>query len=260
MDKISEQNFISEVHKKTDLTQYIQAIFADRKIGPLDFLPLANYCIKLTDTGIPSFKAFRRLERLWTLLKFLLFSLENAKGSIAECGVLKGFSATAMNILMSEIKKLRNEKLVDIWLIDSFEGLSEPEEEDWILIKSDKNENSFYGPSMQKGHFATPLEEVEKHFLNSKNVKLIKGWIPDVFITLPEEKWAFVHIDVDLYKPIKDSLNYFYPRMSKGGVIINDDFGSPLFPGAAKAWDEFFKEKNEGYAILDTGQAVFIKK
>ena len=48
--------------------------------------------------------------------------------------------------------------------------------------------------------------------------------------------------------------------MRKGGVIINDDFGSPLFLCAGMAWSEFFEKKNRGYAILDTGQAVFIKK
>ena len=255
MDKLTEQNFISEIHSKTDLTQYINAIFSDRKIGPVEFLPLANYCLEHTGTPVPAFKAFRRLERLWVLLKFLLFSLKNTSGPIAECGVLKGFSASAMNILMGEIKKLENERLLDIWLIDSFEGLSEPVEKDWVKYE----DNSYYGPSMQKGHFATPIEEVKKYFLESPNVKFAKGWVPDVFINLPEEKWGFVHIDLDLYQPIKDSLSYFYPRMSPGGVIINDDFGSPLFPGAGKAWDEFFKEKNEGYAILDTGQAVFIK-
>ena len=67
-------------------------------------------------------------------------------------------------------------------------------------------------------------------------------------------------MDVDLYKPIQDSLEQVCPRMRKGGVIINDNFRSPLFPGVRMAWSEFFEKKNEGYAILDTGQAVFIKK
>ena len=75
MDKLTEQNFISEIHSKTDLTQYINAIFSDRKIGPVEFLSLANHCLEHTKTNVPAFKAFRRLERLWVLLKFLLFSL-----------------------------------------------------------------------------------------------------------------------------------------------------------------------------------------
>ena len=99
MDKLTEQNFISEIHSKTDLTEYINAIFSDRKIGPLEFLPLANHCLDHTGTSVPKFKAFRRLERLWVLLKFLLFSLKNTSGPIAECGVLKGFSADRKSVV-----------------------------------------------------------------------------------------------------------------------------------------------------------------
>jgi len=64
MDKLTEQNFISEIHSKTDLTHYINAIFSDRKIGPLEFLPLANHCLEYTKTTVVAFKAFRRLESL----------------------------------------------------------------------------------------------------------------------------------------------------------------------------------------------------
>ena len=67
-----------------------------------------------------------------------------------------------------------------------------------------------------------------------------------------------MHIDVDLYEPVRDCLKYFYPKLEKGGVMINDDFNSPLFPGAGKAWHEFFETIGKGYAVLDTGQAVFL--
>ena len=42
-----------------------------------------------------------------------------------------------------------------------------------------------------------------------------------------DRPWAFVHIDVDQYQSTYDSLAYFYPRMSAGGVIVNDDYGAP---------------------------------
>ena len=64
MDKLTEQIFISEIHSKTDLKFYINAIFSDRKIGPVEFLPLANYCLEHTGTPVFAFKAFRRLESL----------------------------------------------------------------------------------------------------------------------------------------------------------------------------------------------------
>jgi hypothetical protein len=47
--------------------------------------------------------------------------------------------------------------------------------------------------------------------------------------------------------------------MKSKGVILNDDYNSPLFPGAGIAWRKFFDLKNESYLILDSGQSVFIK-
>ena len=56
-----------------------------------------------------------------------------------------------------------------------------------------------------------------------------------------------MHINVDLYEPTKDSLDFFYPRLVKNGVIICNDYGSCKFPGAKKAVDEFLEENNYKY-------------
>jgi len=53
-----------------------------------------------------------------------------------------------------------------------------------------------------------------------------------------------VHIDVDLYEPTLDSLNFFYPKLVKDGVIVCDDYGITQFPGAKKAVDEFLEKNN----------------
>jgi len=244
MTKLEEQNFLDKMHSGLKINDYLNGLFAERLIGPIDFLALVNYCQKKTQTHIPPFKSFRRIERLWIVLNYFIFSLNQSNGPIAECGVFRGFTSLAINILQNEIKKIKNVPQKDIWMIDSYEGLSEPVEEDETNFK--------------KGFFATPLEKVEILFKGATNCHFAKGWIPKVFEKLPETNWSFVHIDVDLYEPIYESLNYFFPRMSENGVIINDDFDSALFPGARKSWDKFFSEKNLKYAILDTGQAVFI--
>ena len=77
-------------------------------------------------------------------------------------------------------------------------------------------------------------------------------------MSLPEDKWSYVHIDVDLYRPTLDSLEYFFPRLAAGGVIINDDYASPLFPGGGSGWIEFFERVKKPFTVLDSGQAVFI--
>jgi O-methyltransferase len=46
-----------------------------------------------------------------------------------------------------------------------------------------------------------------------------------------------------MYKPTRESLNFFYPRLVKGGIIISNCYNSKVFPGESKTWDEFFFNK-----------------
>jgi hypothetical protein len=81
----------------------------------------------------------------------------------------------------------------------------------------------------------------------NKNVDIIKG---DILITLndyleenPHLKISLLHIDVDLYEPTKHILEKLYDRVTKGGIIIFDDYGA--FAGTNKAVDDFFNNKAE---------------
>ena len=58
--------------------------------------------------------------------------------------------------------------------------------------------------------------------------------------------------------PPRPAWRIFVPLLSPGGVIVNDDFKAPLFPGCGCAWHEFFESRDLSYSVLDTGQAVFI--
>ena len=87
------------------------------------------------------------------------------------------------------------------------------------------------------------------------------GCITKVFDLLDENnKYKFVHIDVDLYQPTFDTLNYIYDKVVKGGIIITDDYRSPSFPGNQKAWEKYFNSKNILSLSLPSGQAVVIKE
>ena len=104
-----------------------------------------------------------------------------------------------------------------------------------------------------------PLQRQRKDVMSSfPEVRYHKGWIPEVLETLPEQEWAFVHIDVDLYEPTLGCLEYFVPRMVKGGCILNDDFSSPMFPGGYSGWREYCERHGLSYVILDSGQSVLI--
>ena len=58
-----------------------------------------------------------------------------------------------------------------------------------------------------------PREKFVKNLLKEfEFIKIYKGWIPEVFKE-NNKTYQFVHIDVDLYQPTFDALNYFFPKL-----------------------------------------------
>ena len=249
-DPFENIHFLNRVQLGAPIDFHLKTMFSNIKIGDLDFLSLYNECMSSVGTSAPSWKVFRRAQRALILGQYFDYAL-SIPGSKVECGVLKGFSALFTN----KIAHMREKNWTGehYHLIDSFEGLSEPDLKDAIF-----SINQTPVASHKAGHFAIPLTEVQNNLTSFPNLSFHKGWIPEIFSSLPEDEWAYVHIDVDLYKPTLASLDYFFPRMAKGGVIINDDYASPLFPGGGSGWVEFFDKVKKPFTVLDSGQAIFI--
>ena len=249
-DPFEKIQFLERVQSGAPMNFHLKTMFSNIKIGSLDFFSLFNQCMSSTGTSAATWKIFRRAQRALTLGQYFDYAL-SVTGSKAECGVLHGFSA----LLTNQIAQMRNENWTgeNYHLIDSFQGLSEPEMKDAIF-----HGNQAPKVSHQAGDMAYPLTKVKNNLTSFPNLIFHKGWIPEVFLSLPEDEWSFVHIDVDLYRPTLKSLEYFFPRMVTGGVIINDDYSSPLFPGGGSGWVEFFDRVKKPFTVLDTGQAIFI--
>ena len=167
-------------------------------------------------------------------LKTLLSNVEHIHAGVVEIGVYKGGSA---RMLCSSTKDT-------VYLIDTYEGLPDANQYDNYHKKGDFNDTSI-------SHVVSVLGELT-------NYKIIQQIFPYGDTSeLDDMKFKLVHIDVDLYQSVKDCLEYFYPRMVNGGVIILDDYGAPSCLGAKKATDEFLKDKPE---TLKPGQecAVYI--
>ena len=236
-----------------NLDNHLNIIFDEIKINQdlklIDIWKNINLQTK-SNYDLNSSIAFKRLIRSFFLFKYFK-SVSNLSGNILEVGVFKGFSALLLKQLEDTLNV--NKKKECLFLIDSFEGLSKINKEDQVSNKE------IY--QHQEGHFKVNFEDVQNLFKNDDNVKLLKGWIPKIFDLLDNKNlYKFVHLDVDLFEPTLDTLNYVFDKVVKGGVIITDDFGSISFPGNRKAWQKFFIEKNIQNSIaLPSGQAVYIK-
>ena len=171
---------------------------------------------------------------LYTLASQAL-SLE---GDIWECGVYKGGTA----ILFAELIASTQQAKSKLHLFDTFQGMPETDP------KSDLH---------QKGDFKdTSLSTVRKRVGREDMVCFHEGFIPDSFTGLEESQISFAHIDVDIYQSVLDCCEFIMQRLVHGGFIVFDDYGFPTCPGARKAVDEFFRERQEKPLVLPTGQAI----
>ena len=255
MNSIEDIQFLQAAHKNAPIDLHADILFGNLKVADIPFLDLFRECMASTNTGTPGWKVFRRAQRAFHLGRYVEYAAKLA-GDKIECGVFGGFSALLSCKILSRLSPEFDGK--GFYLCDSFEGLSQPVEKDYVEVIGANGKVSKYS-THNKGHFAVDFATVSSRFSEYPGATLVKGWIPDVLDKLPETKWSYVHIDVDLYEPTMACLNYFYSRLVKGGVILNDDFGSPLFPGGGTSWKDFFEAKNEPYVVLDTGQSVYIK-
>lgn len=160
-------------------------------------------------------------------------------GNIAEVGVYKGGSAEIIAKAKEESKKF--------YLFDTFEGMPEVNEKDNYCKKGDFNHTSF--------------DFVQNGLKDYKNIFIYKGIFPkENSEFIEQETFSLVHIDVDIYKSYKDCLEFFYPRMVHGGIIVLDDYNHEHCQGAKLATDEFMHGKNEKLIWHMFSQVCIIKQ
>jgi len=135
-----------------------------------------------------------------------------------------------------------------LYLFDSFQGLPKANPE---------KDKSFWRESMFNDTSSEAVTRVLSEFRHVVDIR--KGWIPDTFVGLDNNRYAFVHADVDLYQSNLDCCEYFYPRLVAGGVMLFDEYAFAAARGEKDAVDEFFSDKPESPITLPTGQAIVFK-
>jgi O-methyltransferase len=176
--------------------------------------------------------------RCWVLYSAIKQALK-VYGELWECGVYQGGTAYLL-------KSLRDESAASkiVRLFDSFAGM--PKTDDLKDVH-------------KAGDFANTSLDAVRSLVGTDGVEYHAGFIPQTFEGLRVEQIAFAHVDLDLHDAILESCKFIYPRLSRGGVMLFDDYGFPSCPGARIAVDDFFKDKPEFPMVLPTGQALLHK-
>ena len=186
--------------------------------------------------------------------RFLVSQLERTlalEGRVAECGCFQGLSSYVMCSRLRAHQPSFDGSGYEIY--DSFQGLSEPTAEDTDATdKSEATERAL--ANMKPGKYAARLENVRRSLSAFARISFHPGWIPSAFPAGDGNRYRFVHVDVDLYQPTRDSFDYFWPRLVPGGVVVCDDYN---WPGAKRAVEEFCAKSGVEFSTTPVGQAYF---
>lgn len=196
--------------------------------------------------------------RLFVLIEAVKYVINNnIEGDIVECGVWKGGSMMAAALALLEMNATDR----DLYLYDTFKGMTKPSEEDVTICGDTAHEDYSYrvkrkAPEVypytlkrddkrdMSNWCYSSLEEVRKNMFSLRyprdRIFFIQGRVED---TIPHQVPAGISIlrlDTDFYESTKHELEHLFPRVSQGGVLIIDDYGHWL--GQKKAVDEYIQE------------------
>lgn len=200
-----------------------------------DFIEIYEKCKEYTLTSV---------QRMYSLYNSIIYISKNdIPGDIVECGVWKGGSMMLSALSLMQLK----DTVRKLYLYDTFEGMTEPtcfdvraSDNFRAKLKYDKFKSNGI-----KWDYA-PLEKVKKNLFSTgypaENLIFIKGKVEETLLQIIPDKISILRLDTDWYESTYHELNYLFPKLSKNGIVIIDDYGH--WKGAKRATDQYFKENN----------------
>lgn len=170
--------------------------------------------------------------------------VKSLPGDFVECGVNTGAYARAV-MEYTDFRALHK----TFYLLDTFNGLVR---------------NQVTDAEMKAGirHYFGNYSDVYENTLRTFEgfpACIIRGEIPGTLPQCKTEAISYLSIDMNCVFPEIAALDYFFPKVVKGGVIILDDYGFPMHINQKIAFDGFAAKHQLTILALPTGQGVIIK-
>lgn len=154
-------------------------------------------------------------------------------GHAAEAGVYSGASLFLLANVFGGI----------IHAFDSWEGLPELSVQDQVFVR--------------QGGFSYDLEKVQERLSFTDRIVYHKGFFCDTFDKVSRDiRFSYVFCDVDLYTSVNECFRFFYPRMSRGGIMFFDDYYCSHTPGVKIAVNEMIVVYGISNAYRELGFVV----
>ena len=183
--------------------------------------------------------------RLWSFILNIKQVLDaGIAGDFAELGVWRGNTAAVLAHFAQPERRA-------VYLFDTFEGFSD-------------RDRTGVDAGARPRNFANTSVDMVREVVGSpwSTCRVVAGYFPDsVQPQHRDRQYAIVSLDCDLYEPMKAGLEFFYPRMPRGGLLMLHDYSSRQWPGAKQAVDEFCRASGEQMVLLpDKSGSAFIRR
>jgi O-methyltransferase len=181
-------------------------------------------------------------ENIFALINAVEYVVKNKiEGDIVECGVWKGGSMMAVAKALNHFE----DKTRTIYLYDTFDEFPPAQQVD---ISYDGNTGTAVLETLEENGLpwkAPDETEVKNNLLRTgypaEKMIFVKGQVEQTIPLNAPTQISILRLDTDWYGSTLHELQCLYPRLTKNGVLIIDDYG--YWKGCKKAVDEYFEKE-----------------
>ena len=200
------------------------------------------------------------VECMYTLYQTVKFiSRNNIPGDMVECGIWRGGSSMMIALTLEAL----GDRSRNIYLYDTYTGMTEPENID-VRSKDGMEQISRWQAFQRDGYnewaHAT-LPEVRANMATTgypeNQLHFVVGEVETTIPTTVPENISLLRLDTDWYRSTRHELIHLYPRLSRQGALIIDDYGA--YEGSRKATDEYFADASIFLGRIDEAARIGFK-
>lgn len=167
-------------------------------------------------------------------------------GDLVECGVHTGMLSMAICKYIDF-----NATGKSFWLFDTFSGIPEEQMAD--------EERPFRIAENDAYYRQDSYEIARRNFAPYPKARLIRGRVPDTLESAGIEAVGYLSLDMNIAAPELAALEFFWPKLSTGAIVLLDDYGWTHYRPQKVAMDKFALQHDVEIATLPTGQGLLIK-
>lgn len=163
-------------------------------------------------------------------------------GDFVECGVNEGWLSSTVCAFI-DFNSLDKK----FYLYDTYEGI--PEEQ---ISEREKERSALH-------KYIDCYERTKGTFAKYPRVELIRGKVPDTLPLAPIERLSYLSIDMNIAAPELAAIEYFWPKISPGGVVILDDYAFGGYDAQHETMNQFAASIGHSILTMPTGQGLMFK-